>query len=85
VRDPVKPGAQRQLAPVGPQARVRAYEHVLEHVLRIRVGSSRQHLTNVRQQAGSVAVMDDAEGVFVPGTEETHELLVRAQLEQRRR
>jgi hypothetical protein len=44
--------------------------------------SARQHLPRVRQQARTVAVMNDAEGLLVTLAEERDELLVRAQTEQ---
>jgi hypothetical protein len=44
---------------------------------------SREHLTDVRQQPGAVAVVNDPERVLVPGAEESDELLVRAEPEKR--
>ncbi len=79
--DPVQPRLQDQLAAVGAQAGVRTHEHFLEHVLGVRV-RRREHLTHVREQPGTVAVVDDPEGILVPRPEQADELLVRAQPEK---
>jgi hypothetical protein len=71
----VQPGLQDDRAIVHAQRVVGAQEHVLQRVLGIRARPG-EHLARVREQAGPVAVVDDAEGVVAAGPEEGDELLV---------
>ena len=77
VGDAVEPGPERELAVVGPQARIRAYEDVLKCVLRVlAVG---EHLPRVGEQPLPVAVVDHPEGVVVTRPEQRYELLIRSE------
>ena len=65
---------------VGPQARVRAHEDVLERVLGVL--TVREHLPRVGEQPLPVAVVDDPEGVVVARAEQGYELLVGPEAEE---
>jgi hypothetical protein len=84
VGDAVEPGADVDVALIGPQRSVRAYEDVLQHVLGVLARSRAHHLPDVGEQPLAVAVVDDAEGLLAAGPEEREQLLVRAQAKQRR-
>ena len=84
VGDAVEPGAQVDVARVGPQGAVGAHEDVLQHVLGVLARARAQHLAHVGEQPLAVAVVDGAEGLLAAGAEEREQLLVRAQPEQRR-
>jgi hypothetical protein len=83
VGDAEQPRPQRQLPVGSPEPRVGADEYVLKGILGVL--TSRQHLAGVGEQALVVALVDDPEGVVVSGPEESDELLVGAEAEQRRR
>jgi len=81
VGDSEEPGSKRQLLVGGPQTRIRANEHVLEGVLGIL--ATRQHLPRIGEQALVVALVDGPEGLVVAGAEESYELIVGAEPQQR--
>ena len=81
MRDAVQPGAQRELAVVGPQTRVRADEHVLQDVLGVLRGT-RKHPPRVCEQPLAVAVVDHPECLVVSGAEQRHELVIGPETEQ---
>ena len=83
VGDAIQPCAEGEIAVARPQPVVRLEEHVLERVLGV-LPRRRQHLAGVGEQPGPVAVVDDPEGLVVPGTEERYELIVRAESKPRR-
>ena len=76
VGHPEQPRPECQLALARSQARVRAYEHVLQGVLGVL--AAREHLPGVAQQSLLVPVVDDPECLVVPGAEQGDQLLVRA-------
>jgi hypothetical protein len=84
VGDPVQPRAQRDRPVAVAQAAVCAEEDILQRVLGVGARAA-EHLARVGQQAGPIAIVDDAEGVVGAGPEQCHQLLVGAQPQQRDR
>src|SRR3954467_240232 len=79
----VQPGAHVHLAVVVAQRPVGPHEHVLEHVLGVLARGRREHLAHGGAQPLPIAVVQHAEGFVVSVTEQRHQLLVRAQPQQR--
>ena len=83
VGDAVEPGADVDVALVAPQRAERADEDVLQDVLGVLARVAGQHLPHVGEQALAVALIERAECLVRPGTEQGDQLLVRAQPQER--
>ena len=79
--DPVKPGAQVDLALVGEHRPVGVDEDLLQHVLGVLGGA--EHLPAEAEQATLVAVDDRLEGAGVAVARHRDQAFVALQLEQR--
>ena len=84
VGDPVQPRPQRQLAVARAQARRTRCTKMSCRASSASWREAGEHLARIGEQPLPVAVVDDPEGLVVPGPEQRDELLVGPQPEQRR-
>jgi hypothetical protein len=84
VGDAVEPRAHVHLPRVGPQGAERPHEDVLQHVLGVLTRVRAEHLAHVGEEPLPVAVVQDPERVVGARAEQGHELVVRAEAQQRR-